>query len=416
MPKIPRLAVAVVFSAGLLVSCGTSPGRLTSSGAPVAARSTTSAPVRVSYSSLASEGPMPALPAGFSRPRAIVGDPKGAGAWFLSESTSDVRVFHWNLTTKSLTSWSLGQPSSVGGLGIQSSLVVASDRAAWAGIGQSLFKVDPSTSQVSRIGLPRPAASSVAQRHEPAALRAAHNIVSLAVSPSGALAVARMAAAALSIVSPSGATTQLALPPGTAATQVAYDGSGALAVALVNYAAGAENELLVRAPGASPATVRLATDFVTATTHGFLLGRAETSSLRRLAVARIGTTTTTQMTPVPISVRGGKDRPVVGGDAVSAGGSVVYETASGLAVSSPTGATRFYSLAAYDCASPSLFGQPPPTGGASTTTTAASTVRTCNARATSVSTDHAGDIWFLLSGPGKPIGVLTPSQYRPFRR
>lgn len=410
LPRTARIALPALLCAGLLASCGASVGRVTSSPAPVSTSSTSSAPATASYRSITSYSPVPALPEGFSRPTAIVGDPNHAGVWFLSESTSDVRVFHWDQATKSLKSWSLGSPGNVGLLGIQNSLVIASDGIVWAGVGQSLLELDPSTSRVSRVALPSPPASSLAQHHEPAALRAVHNIVGLAVSPTGTLAVARMAAAVVTLVAPGGATTQVPLPRGTAAAQVAYDSSGALAVALVNYVAGAENVLLVRAPGANGATVQLATDFVAGTSNGFLVGRAETGSLRRLTAGVTATATVTHLTPVPTTIVRGKDRPVVGGAAVSSGGYVAYETASGLAVSSPAGATRFYALPTYDCATASLFGQPP-VGGASTTT-AAPPVRSCNANATSISADHAGDVWFLSSGPGKPIGVLTPSQYK----
>ena len=171
------------------------------------------------------------LPTGFDQPATLVGDPAGRGAYFLAESSTDARVFHWD--GRSLSSWSVGNPTKNIDFvtGIQNAIVAGLDGAVWIGTGSSLIELPTTSGKSVTIRLPAATNSTSTDERRPVELRGYHPVTAMALAPNGDVAVIRDAARDVEICDHStGKFSRVALSSAAQPTSIAYDEAGVLAV------------------------------------------------------------------------------------------------------------------------------------------------------------------------------------------
>ena len=132
---------------------------------------------------------------GYGRPIALASDPTRPGVWFLDASATDESIFFWNPITSSLSKYSFGTDASLP-FASQAALTVDTSGVVWAGIGDTLLRLDPATGSITRIAIPALPSNTTLQGGpgggpgEPPPLFDSHAVQALAVNRAGTLAVA----------------------------------------------------------------------------------------------------------------------------------------------------------------------------------------------------------------------------------
>lgn len=364
----------------------------------------------------AAAGAVPSLPEGFEQPYDLVGDPTGSGVWFLASDPSSIYLYHWT-SEDALQSWVIGSSAHMA-LGLNSALAVESNGVAWAGVGANLFRVDTSSGAVSSVALPGVPAVSAVFNMFPPPLRGLPGwdwITGLAVDPNGNVAIARNGANAIQIYDPTSSTfTDVALPANTtpetavANANVAFDSSGVLGVALLNYSNfgmthAAASDLGLWKSGLSLRVSAMQAYTVQALAATFVIGGDNAAVVvpdSLLSVPSGGSVTTTVTLPTGPAT----DGPAGGSTTIEVDGYYAYQTLTGLAVVHPSGLLTLYRLPTWQCQAGSGSGGPPippptpipqPTGNVA-----------CAARALDMASDSAGNLWYFSSSPGFGFGEL----------
>jgi hypothetical protein len=152
---------------------------------------------------------------------ALAVDPTRPGVWFLSASSTDVAVFFWDKQSRVMRRYPLSDPQQHGlEFGLLAGLAVARNGTVWLGVGRTLVGIDEATKVATFSSPPQPG---------PVNPLAA--IESLAVGPSGQLAIAYSQSPYVDVRSTSGEYSTFTLPGGLLANSVAYLPNGALGVA-----------------------------------------------------------------------------------------------------------------------------------------------------------------------------------------
>jgi hypothetical protein len=384
-----------------------------SAGQPVSA----AAPYRETATSLktkpapvAAAAAVPSLPGGSEEPYDLVGDPTGSGVWFLASDPSSIHLYHWT-SSDALQSWVIGSSAHMA-LGLNSALAVGANGVAWAGVGANLFRVDTSSGTVSSVSLPDVPAVSAVLNMFPPSLRGLPGwdwITGLAVDPSGNVAIARNGGNAIQVYDPTlSAFTDVGLPANTgpeaavANANIAFDSSGVLGVALLDYSNfgtthAAVSELGLWKNDLSLKVFAMHAYAVQASGATFMIGGdsaaiAVPDSL--LGVPSDGSVTTTVTLPTGPAT----DGPAGGSPTIEVHGYYAYQTLTGLAVVHPSGLLTLYRLPTWQCQAGSGSGGPPippPTPAPQPTGSVA-----CVARALEMTPDGAGNLWYVSSSPG----------------
>ena len=365
--------------------------------------------------------PMPAGPAFPGLPDQpqlldLVGDPSGKGAWFVAPVSTGADLVHWQ--GGSLQTWLVGP----GGGGLNSALAVGPGGVAWVGLGTTLYRVDTATGAVTPIPVPTVGAvSNDPTMHLPglAGLQAGLQaglmwISALAVGPAGEVAIAHNAGNAVQVYHPGSASfSTVPLPAQTEVSgavlngALAFDASGVLAISLADFggypqARAAVNELALWQDRQPLAVLPIAAYGVYAAGSGFVAA----SDGGVLTVTGPPGSSVTAMSPLPVGSNG--DRAWAGGQTLKDGASLAYNTVSGIAVVPPSGVLTDYRLPGYTCypgtasevpeiagSGPHAVPSPPPTGP-----------QTCTQGVRELAADAAGNLWYVSSGPGTPVGEL----------
>ena len=172
------------------------------------------------------------LPADYQPPSSLAGDPSGDGAWFLSGSDKVTAILFASSTPSKDRNYPL-QKSLV--LGADSGIAIAPDGTVWAGAQQTLVHLVPATGALTEYAVPTPSDSASAESYRPTSVQGTHDIVSIAVSNSGSVAIAQSAAAQVTVLR-NGTFSSWPLPANTAPVDVAYLEDGTLGVGLADYA------------------------------------------------------------------------------------------------------------------------------------------------------------------------------------
>ncbi len=92
---------------------------------------------------------------GYGEPLALVGDPAGAGVWFIAGSKSREAIFHWDAISRHLSTYPFATSSDPLPFGNQASLTLDSAGTVWAGVQSTLVRLNPSSGAVQRIHIPQ---------------------------------------------------------------------------------------------------------------------------------------------------------------------------------------------------------------------------------------------------------------------
>lgn len=343
--------------------------------------------------------PLPALPANYTEPDALVGDPSGSGAWFVAQSNTQISLFRWTFPS-TLSSWDLGAPGALGGIGLDPPIAVSADSTnAWVGIQSNIYHVDVATGAVTSFPAPLTPESSLAAASLPTGLRSDRNVLGLAAAPDGNLAVVTHLGSDVSIVSPSGSLEgNVPLPSDTVASAAVYDSAGYLALPLLSYPGGLDDSLLTVSASGVSSDLPIPASFVSTDGSSFITGGA--AGVFSVAPADLPLSAASIVDPESIGAPQ-QDAPLVGSPIFMVGSSVLFATRSGLAVTSSSGsAARYISFPSYNCSGASV----PPGNSAEQSTSA-----DCDEFATSLSVDGAGDVVYELSGSSGGIYYMTPA-------
>jgi hypothetical protein len=343
-----------------------------------------------------------ALPAGFSSPRELVGDPSGTGVWYLSESNEGPRLFYEAVSRPADgQSWALTSKYGLGG--ILNGLAVDNGRVAWAGFGDTLFRVDPTAQQVQTIPLPNPPIVAAAEQGLPspvvADLNAECPVIGVAVDDHGDVAIAREYAAAVQIYhSGSGQFIDAPLPANTTASSaMAFDSDSVLALALNDPAARfARTELYLWDPAGTSRTIDASVGYLHATGNSFTVGSVDLGELTTVVGSpgpAMGETTSTTFPVSSVGASGPTADLRLG-----PGGYVVYQAKSGIGIDTPSGHALLFSLPKFSCPNPGMLGSGP-------------TVSSCQDSTFAIAVDAAGNVWYASTAPDAAIGVISPAAY-----
>jgi hypothetical protein len=344
----------------------------------------------------------PSLPAGYTI-ESLTGDPVSTGVFLVASNSTEITLFHW---TKSAPKWKavhLTDIASIGGVGAIVLSVTHTGSAAWIGLQTRLIHVDLATNAVVNRSAPLLDSSASAEAGVPKQYQKFHNVIGLAASSSGGVAVVESRASSVAMVSSTGAITQvIPLPANTAATASSFNRRGDLAVALVSYPGATASEVLLYSHAGRSSTIAADSVFLASEGDGFFSGGSLGSGVESLS------TSTTQATPVPMSVppSSGAYRAVVGSTPmVTPNGDLVYATVSGVAASTPS-ATEEFVLPGFACGNQSEMSQEGPSGGASSIP-----AQNCAAYPVALSSDGAGNIWYQSSAPDQSVGEIAATTY-----
>lgn len=129
---------------------------------------------------------------GYSEPLALVGDPTGGGVWFIAASKSEEAIFHWNASAAQLAAFPFATSTDPLPFALTASLTVSPSGTVWAGIHDTLVRLDPSTGAVQRIAIPQIPADSALLAGGSGQLSvplSAHVITGVVSEPDGNIAI-----------------------------------------------------------------------------------------------------------------------------------------------------------------------------------------------------------------------------------
>jgi hypothetical protein len=343
----------------------------------------------------------PPLPSGF-RTVSIEGDPTGAGVWLLAANEAQVDLFHWQSSSQTLRSWPVALAEDFTRLAGAPLAVAPDDSTVWVSSGPDIVSITPATGAVKTLAAPPEPASPLAENSLPPDLRNHPNVVGLAVSNTGNVAVAESAAAAVSVLDPSGhVVSSIPLPTNMAPSSVAYSSSDALAVPLIDYAsAPTQSAVLVRASSGTSQVVHTPAEFVQPHGDSFLTG-----TISPMAISSVGSTTTApSAVAAPAPPTSGPYRALLGSSPVFLpNGDSAYGTASGITVTNSQGSkSAALVLPTFSC---------PGVAVPYDSSSSGATSSTCHAYPVSMTADQAGNIWYQSSDPAADIGEITTSEY-----
>jgi hypothetical protein len=340
-------------------------------------------------------------PEGFDQPATLVGDPTGSGAYFLAESRTDARVFHWD--GQNLTSWSVGDPSTDTDLvtGIQNSIAAGSDGTVWVGVNNTLIELNTATGKSSMTTMPAATDSAAAEKLRPADIQGYHPIIGLAVAPNGDLAVIRDAALDVQVRDhTSGKFGQVVASSSTEPASIAYDQSGTLAID--SYVVGAiadlsKGTLQLLKPGASstiPGGNTQGGNLMSRPGGGFILVPSA-PTFSAVSVAADGV-----QTPLP-PIAPKAQLAVEGPSALASASVVAVGTTAGVALfDTVSGTEQDLNFPTFTCD----YSNVPVPGGTMPAPTPTNTV--CGTRALALSVDTTGTIWSVTSGSDSEIAQI----------
>jgi hypothetical protein len=252
-----------------------------------------------------------------------------SGLWVWLESQRTTIVRHIGKGGAVISSFSIGDPNHLGILTTSFAAAMTVDASGvWIGANETLLHLNPSNGSVSRINLPSVPLNAAAQSYGPPQVSATAPIVALAGGDSARmLAVVRMRAATVEFIQEnSGAITSIQLPSLGDARDVAWNNSGALAIAMDDFVSHTPDEILIDRSG-QLTSVHAGALFVAADGDGFISGN---DSLEVIGASDVDTV-------VPGS-RSASLGLVVGGLAsATATGDIVAPSRSGFVVVSPNG-------------------------------------------------------------------------------
>jgi hypothetical protein len=161
------------------------------------------------------------VPSGYGGAAALAADPKRPGVWFLAANANEVVVFFWDARTRVMHTYAIPEPQQHGvRFGMLAGLAVAPGGTVWVGTGRTLVSIDEATG-----------VTAFATPSQPGPANPLAAIESLAVGPSGQLAIAYYQTSYVDVRSASGTYSTLTLPDGLLANAVAYLPDGTLGVA-----------------------------------------------------------------------------------------------------------------------------------------------------------------------------------------
>lgn len=185
------------------------------------------------------------IPANYDRPSALAPDSKLDGVWFWTSSATDARLFFWDAAAQKLESWVVGTDAADRRPFLDPSLAVTSTDV-WIGFNQILARLDIKTGDVSRVTLPKTPVNPASDAFLPSEMKGLQAVRSLAVGPTGRVAVAIDNAAVLELYDPATqAFKQLALPTAHSATAVQFSSTGTLFAGMRDYGTGKATEVLI---------------------------------------------------------------------------------------------------------------------------------------------------------------------------
>ena len=174
---------------------------------------------------------------GYGRPIALAADPTRAGVWFLDASATDESIFFWNPSTSSLRKYSFGTDASLP-FGSQAALTVDSSGVVWAGIGDTLLRLDPQNGLITRIAIPAVPSNTVLHGGpgggpgEPPPLFDSHAVQALAMNRVGTLAIAMSFSTSVFLYDTTNQTfSNVALPDGDVPNDLSSLPNGTFVVA-----------------------------------------------------------------------------------------------------------------------------------------------------------------------------------------
>jgi streptogramin lyase len=132
------------------------------------------------------------LPTGFGTPTNLVTDPTRPGVWFLASNATFEDILYWDPVDNSLSQYSFATKENPLPYGAAAGLGVDNSGIVWAGIANTLLRLDPSTGAIQRIALPSVATSPAVVGDSPSGLpplTSTHTVDGLAVSPDGNIGV-----------------------------------------------------------------------------------------------------------------------------------------------------------------------------------------------------------------------------------
>ena|GEM_PF-4714234 len=312
------------------------------------------------------------------------------GVWFFAWSTSK-SLYRWDEVAQKLSSVVL--PLSDAPPAAEPAIAVDDDGSAWLGINDALVHVSPTLDILSITPAGEFPGVAEAQKYRPDDLAKVHPIIAVSAY-NGHVAIAAEAASSVRIFGPDGKASDIALPPDSAASGLAFSSdTGRLAVGLIDYATQSNASVMVVDPTGDNAVVNATlkvedASFINAWpgTGSFLVG-----SLRPDVVGKDGKVTPIQL-PVPMDERSG----VTGAVALSPTIVAVATTSRVVEVDTSAGAPPQYAkpFPPGACGPAAL-----PPGSESTQTTDAPM---CISQRPKITSDAQGRVWYVLTAGGRP--------------
>lgn len=331
--------------------------------------------------------------------------PSTVGVWFVSSNLADFRLFHiGSVGGTPIKSWIIkAAPVPVGldlGLAIDSN-----NDTAWIGARTTLYRLDLQGGSVTALPLPDVASSSAPKASLPTGPRGQEQTIDgVALQADGTVLVGRKAASQVQLVDRLAESASVIDLPANASVE-SMTNTATLGVArLFDYAAHA-NKLLLRSATGAVKLVPLEDGLVRVAATSNLITAGDVSrDLVQLPATDAAAPLISEPVLVNVATATGLDAPSSGTSFAQVGNSFAYGTKEGVGVSTPAG-LRLFKLPRYDCSNPSV----PPSPG---TTARTPPVRaSCASRPLQVTADGAGNIWFVSTDPGKPLGVLSVQSY-----
>jgi hypothetical protein len=333
------------------------------------------------------------LPLGYTMPSSFAGSPSGQGVWFLSSTDATSTIFFVTPDRSEDRSWSLGAHYP---LGADSGIAVAPDGSVWAGVGMVLIHLVPATGAVVTFQVPNPVESSAAASYEPGFVQGSHDIVAIAVSSSGVVALALSASSQI-VVLTGNAFSAWDLPRNTTPRDVAYLSDGTLGVALNDFVTHNADKL------ATFTTAGVRTDSPSLSAWDLASNGTSFLTIASTITTVDAEASVTNSVPISASQGGGANAPtpvIQGPVSVLQDGNVLVPSSDGLmAVDASNGQAADVSLPFTTCSSAN---EAFPYGF----TPRASAGETCPNTPLMVSSDESGDIWAQLASSPDSIELI----------
>jgi hypothetical protein len=187
------------------------------------------------------------LPQGYAMAGLIAGDELGSGVWVWAESSTESRVFHYEVAPAGMSSYLMG-PSSEWAASAESALIAAPDGTVWLGVGMELGRIDRGGT-VSTWRVPVTSHDPKLASFQPPEMATVQGIRDLAICSCGKVAIALRNSTAVEVFDPkSQSFSVVGLPTDVAPRSVAYFGDGTLAVAADDYRTHRSDAVIVVTP------------------------------------------------------------------------------------------------------------------------------------------------------------------------